>query len=135
MARWLLGLLAGVGASVAATAEDPAPTPPALAEALAGRVAGKPRNCIALSPGDGPEVIDSRTILYRQSGARVWLNRLEQACPALREEDIVVVESYGGQLCRLDRFQVVGRNGGVPSAFCFFGAFTPYDSPKPAQRR
>lgn len=134
MARWLFVLFAAIGASVAAMAEDSGPPSPALAAALAGRVAGKPQNCIALSPGDGPEVIDNRTILYRQSGARLWLNRLDQACPSLREEDIVVVESYGGQLCRSDRFQVAGRNGGVPSAFCYFGAFTPYDKPRPTPK-
>lgn len=128
--------LAGAAAvcGAAALAQDSAPLSPDLAKALAGRVAGKPQNCISGSRVGGPEVIDNRNIVYRQSGARIWRNETVDRCPTLRDNDILIIEIYGDQICRYDRFQVVNRNSGIPSAYCILGQFTPYDKVKPAPK-
>lgn len=133
MKRLALGMLAAMiagGATAAMQVE--APESPALAKALAGRVAGKPASCIVRTRVSGPEIIDPYNILYRQSGARIWRSRLESKCSGLRDNDILVVETFGEQLCRNDRLTVVNRNSGAPVSYCFLGGFTPYD--KPARR-
>lgn len=100
-----------------------------VAKALAGRVPGKAENCITLSRVDGPQIVDPHTILYRQSGKRVWRTEPVGACPSLRPLEALVVEVWGGQLCRNDRFRVVTPGLSIPSAYCRFGSFTPYDKP------
>ncbi len=141
MRAWLLLLaLLPLGAAVGATAggaansatRDSAADERALAKAIDGRTAGKSSFCIDQSRLNGPEVIDQRTIVYRQSGRRIWVSRLNDSCPWLHGDPILVVYTYGTQLCRHDRFEVLQRGSPIPSGFCFFGDFTPYDrAPKP----
>lgn len=97
-----------------------------LAEALEGRVAGEPVNCIPASEGGGPDIIDSKTILYRQ-GNRLWRNDLPDNCPFMRPNQILIVELWGSNLCRNDLVSVVERGGGsIPIGKCRLGQFTPY---------
>ncbi len=135
MARWFVALAAAaLAGGTTVMARDAVPLSPELAKALEGRVPGKPENCISASRVNGPEIIDNRNILYRQSGARVWRNEMADKCTVLRENDILVIESYGNQICRFDRFQVINRNSGFPSAYCVLGSFTPYDKVKAAPK-
>ncbi len=99
----------------------------ALATATAGRTAGKTSFCVNQTRLGGPQIINNRTIIYRQSGKRIWISRLTDNCPALQGDPILIVETYGTQLCRHDRFQVQQRSSPIASAYCFFGDFTPYD--------
>lgn len=94
---------------------------------LAGRVAGKPAECISLSHNSSPTIIDRRTILYRESGRRVWRTGPIGECPALRPMNTLIIEVFGNQLCRNDRFRVLEPNAGIPSGVCRFDRFTPYD--------
>ena len=41
----------------------------------------------------------------------------------------MIVDVYGGQLCRNDRFRLVEPGLSIPSAYCRFSGFTPYDKP------
>ena len=128
-------ILAALTIGASAPAQEPAEPSPGLAQALTGYVSGKPVNCIAASRVSGPEIIDTTNILYRQSRDRLWRNKLEDKCPLLRENDILVVERFGDQLCRFDRFQIVNRNSGFASGYCILGSFTPYDMPKAPPKR
>lgn len=135
MSRWVALATAVILAGAAtAAAQDAAPSPD-LTKALAGRTPGKNENCISYNRVSGPEVIDSNNILYHESRARVWRNELAGSCKFLRENDILVIENYGNQICKFDRFSVINRNSGLPSAYCILGSFTPYDKPKPAPKR
>jgi hypothetical protein len=99
----------------------------AKSDPLAGRVAGAPQNCITLSQTNGPSVIDNHTILYTEgAGRRVWKTGTVGACPSLEPLTTLVVDVYGGQLCRNDRFRVLTPGTTIPSAYCRFTAFTPY---------
>lgn len=100
-----------------------------LADAIAGKVAGKPTDCIDPQFSDGPQIIDSRTILYRETGRRVWRNDLAAACPALRPDVALIVRRFGSQLCRNDTFRVLEPGANIPSGICRFGSFTPYETP------
>ena len=97
---------------------------------LAGRVAGKPVRCIDIQRNGGPEIVDSQTILYRESGKRVWKTGPVGECASLRPLDTVIVEVYGGQLCRNDRFRTVSVGMSIPSGYCRFRDFTPFDRVK-----
>lgn len=93
---------------------------------LAGRVAGAAVDCIDLDRVQGPEIVDQRTILYRQNGRRVWRTGPDGACGPMQANDGLVVEVQGRRLCRGDRFRV--RSAGyVGGAVCRLGRFVPYD--------
>lgn len=94
---------------------------------LAGRVAGPPVDCIPLGQGVSPQIVDQQTILYRQSGRRIWRTGPIGACPALRPDVTLIVEPFSGELCRNDRFRVLEPGAFIASGSCRLGAFTPYD--------
>lgn len=121
-----------VGALVVAMTGSVVPATPhrdPLARALAGRVAGKPVQCIDHARLAGPEIIDERTILYRENGRRTWRNDLPDQCRGLRPFSTMIVEPFGSQLCRNDRFRTIEPGSSIPTAYCRLGSFTPYDRP------
>lgn len=97
---------------------------------LAGRVAGDPRTCLplAMSTG-GPTVVDAHTILYRE-GSRIWRTGPRGNCPSLRPFNTMIVEVFGGQICRGDRFRMLAPGTTIPSGSCQFTEFTPYTKAK-----
>ena len=101
----------------------------ALSDALKGRVAGKPEDCISSMLGTGPEIVDSRTLLYHQ-GSRVWRNDLEGGCPGLDPSDTLILETHGSQLCRLDTIRVMEPGSSISGRSCRLGMFTPYKKVK-----
>lgn len=112
---------------------------PAERDPLAGRIAGEPQDCIPVSSQNvSPQVIDANTILYREgAGRRIWRTAPTGACPALgRTPPVTLINIvYGGRLCRNDRFQVLEPGVSIPSAFCFYQQFTPYDLPPETKER
>lgn len=102
--------------SLAAARDDP----------LAGRVAGKPAECIDLDRVQAPEIVDARTILYRQNGRRIWRTGPRDTCAAMRPGDGLIVSIFGRKVCRNDRFRV-RTTGTVLGGECRFGPFVPYD--------
>lgn len=117
----------GLAATPAGSIAQPDDATLELGKALAGRVAGKPQSCIDPQAVGGPQIVGNRTLIYRQSGQRLWVTTLPDACPFLRTNVIVVTELYGGQLCRSNRFRTITPNTSIPSGICRFGAFVPYD--------
>jgi hypothetical protein len=118
--------LAGCTGSAALQASREAEAQRDLNDALKGRVAGKPQNCLpSPSSVNGPQIVDARTILYRD-GRRVWRNDLEGYCPSLDRYDILVVELHGSQICKNDLFRPIDPGSRIPGAYCRFGQFTPY---------
>lgn len=107
----------------------PGPRQDTLASELEGRVAGKPVDCIDKSRLDGPQIVDGGTLIYRESGRRIWRNDPIGGCPGLRTGDTMVIEVWGSQLCRNDHFRSVAPGSSIPGAICRLGSFTPYDAP------
>jgi hypothetical protein len=112
--------------ALAACADRPGDRDP-----LAGRVAGEPVDCITLSQQTAPQVVDANTILYRGSARRIYRTGPVGACPGLNAQGphTLIIDVYGGQICRNDRFRVLTPGQTIPSAFCRFDRFTPYDRP------
>lgn len=123
----VIGALALAGCAASAEPQSRAQERAAneLAKALDGRVAGTPQDCISAMGADGPQIIDRRTMLYRQ-GRKVWRNDLPESCPGLDEDDLLIVEIWGSQLCRNDRFHAQERTSIIPGPSCRLGKFTPY---------
>jgi hypothetical protein len=119
-----IGTIAIAGATLAAAHDDD------LAKALAGRTPGTPQACVETSWVDGPQIIDNRTLIYRQTGRRLWRNDLPEACPGLHQDSRLIVELYGSQTCESDRFRPVDPGSRIPGAYCRLGKFVPYDKPR-----
>ena len=95
---------------------------------LDSRVAGPPASCIELDRVTGPIIENAWTVLYRQSGARVWRMTPQDACPALRQgARLWIVNGIGRRLCVGDRFDVLPLGSPIASGHCRFGSFTPFD--------
>lgn len=106
-------------------AQSPAPK----LDPLAGRIAGRPQQCLPLQQIGGPDIVDARTILYRQGGRRIWRVSPVGHCPGLRPFTRLIVDLYGTRICRNDRFRTLDVNSTIPGPYCRFGNFTPYDRP------
>lgn len=128
----IIGLLALAGCTPSAQMQASAQAEAAkdLADALGDRIPGAARDCISTSDSDGPQIIDDHTILYKPVGRTLWRNDLASTCPGLRPYTTLIVEVHGSQICRNDRFRVLDPGTSIPSAFCVFGKFTPYEKAK-----
>jgi hypothetical protein len=120
--------LALIAAALAGLAGAAAPAAP-REDPLAGRIAGKAVDCVDQSQLGGPDIVDGRTILYRQSLRRIWRNDLPAACQGLRPMTTLIVEVYSSQLCSGDRFRTQDWGAVVAGPYCRLGKFTPYDRP------
>ena len=130
--RIMLIPLAALG--LLGAAAPAAPRQDELASALAGRVAGTPVDCVEKTRLDGPQVIDQKTLIYHESGRRIWRNDLIGTCPGLQPTDTLIIDIYGGQLCRNDHFRALTPGLTIPGPYCRLGKFTPYDKPAKAKR-
>ena len=102
---------------------------PGNRDPLSGRIAGTPTDCISLNRNTAPDIVDQNTILYRETQQRIWRTGPVGTCPALRPMNILIIDVYGAQLCRNDRFRVLQPGTSIPSSYCRFDRFTPYDLP------
>jgi hypothetical protein len=118
------GVISIASIALAATHHDD------VAKTLGGRTPGTPQTCIDNGSAGSPQIIDDRTLLYTESGRRIWRNDLPEACPGLRDDSHLIVEVYGSQLCQNDRFRAVDFGSHIPGPYCRFGKFVPYDKPK-----
>lgn len=115
----MIGRAALMALALAATRDDP----------LAGRIAGPAVDCIDLDRVQGPDIVDNRTILYRESSRRIWRTGPIGACGRMRSGDGLVVELYGRRICRNDHFRV-RTPGTLLGGVCRFSSFVPYDRPR-----
>ena len=119
-------LAAGLAATAPAATRDRDP----LSE-FAGRVAGAPVRCLNADRAGNLQGLDERTLIYRESGRRIWRNDLPDACPGLDDDSLLVIELFGGGPCKGDRFHAVERGSSIPGPSCRLGSFVPYVKPKP----
>lgn len=99
-----------------------------LASAIGDRVAGEPSRCIDPSLLDGPQVVAPDTVIYRENASRIWVSKVE-ACPSLRATSTLIVDIYGSNLCRNDRFRTIEPGTSIPGPYCRFNDFTPFEKP------
>lgn len=95
-----------------------------LAKMLEGRVAGKPTSCINLSTARDSTIIDKTAIVYND-GSTIWVNK-PKFPNHLDDDDIMVTETHGSQLCRLDVVRMHDRTNFMWSGFVSLEDFVPY---------
>ncbi|WP_343528873.1 hypothetical protein [Sphingomonas sp.] len=102
----------------------------ARSDPFAGRVAGKPVQCVDSSTAmSGPTIYDKDLIVI-QAGQRLWRAKLRGQCPGLQPFNTLIIDRWGSQICRNDRFRVLQQGMSIPSQWCFFDGFIPYDRVK-----
>jgi hypothetical protein len=104
-----------------------APADDTLAQRIAGYTAGAPESCVVAEAARNVVANDPATLVYDR-GSVIYINRLADACPGLRESStIVVLGSNGGQYCRGDRFRTREfQVTAVTGPTCILGEWTPY---------
>lgn len=95
-----------------------------LAKLLDGRVAGEPVSCISTFNTRDTTVIDKTAIVYH-AGNTLYVNRPRHP-ESLDDDDILVTEMHGSQLCRMDIVRMHERRGGFYSGFVGLEDFVPY---------
>lgn len=104
-----------------------------LDKQLGGKVAGEPVRCLNNAGSSNYQTIrvSDDILLYRVSGKLVYRNKLANSCPGLaRDNDIMVMRSYGTGTCKGDFFHLVDRSSGIQGPTCVLGEFVPYRKPE-----
>jgi hypothetical protein len=121
----LLPMLMLVAGCAATTADGDSRENRELAAELAELTPGTPQACVPTRPGRSMQIIDRRTIVYRDFNT-VYVNRLDADCPGLRPHNTLVVEVHGSQYCRGDRVRAIEPGSTIPGPLCVLRDFTPY---------
>lgn len=127
MKKIVLALTAAavLASPVAVSAKGPKLTPEEkLAKLLEGRVPGKPVSCISLTTARDSQIFDKTAIIY-ESGSTIYVNRPQNAS-SLDDDDVMVTETHGSQLCRLDIVKMHDRPGMWFRGFVSLNDFVPY---------
>lgn len=95
-----------------------------LEKILAGRVAGKPVSCINLTTARDSQIIDKTAIVYND-GNTIWVNT-PKFPNHLDDDDVMVTETHGSQLCRMDVVRMHDRSDFMYSGFVSLEDFVPY---------
>ena len=95
-----------------------------LAKILEGRVAGEPTNCLPTWRNANLRIVDGTALVY-DAGRTIYVN-IPQRPETLDDDDILVTEIWGGQLCRLDHVRTIDRSGGFLTGVVFLNKFVPY---------
>ena len=137
MAKGLAAALTA-GALLTGCASDPAETAAAqqevseqidtiLTQPLGEEDYGGGERCISTNLYDSVDVLDTRHVLFKGRGNRLWVNTLRSTCVGLRKRDVLQFEIRGSQICNLDTFTAVSNSFGwqPTSATCSLGDFSP----------
>lgn len=95
-----------------------------LAKLLEGREAGQPVNCIPITSTRDARIIDKTAIVYDR-GNVIYVNRPRDARD-LDDDDIMVTNIHGSQLCSVDVVRMHDRSNFFYSGFVGLGDFVPY---------
>jgi hypothetical protein len=121
------------GGAAAKDAKPPKTNPKgeaALAKLLEGRVPGKPVSCISVTDSQQSRILDGTAIVYQSTGRTLYVNRPKAGADSLDNDDILVTQIWGSQLCNLDQVRTVDRLSRFPHGFISLGDFVPYTKPK-----
>ena len=94
------------------------------------KVAGAPMACQPSYNAHDMVVIDERTIAYRPSAGRVYVNHMRNACTGLGGTTALVTRTLGPQTCSGDIAQVADLSTRMTVGSCVFGDFIPYSRPR-----
>lgn len=117
----VLALALGAGT---ATARERPTGEQELAKLLEGRVAGDPQSCVDTFRNRETRVVDG-TALVVGRGRTIWVNIPHNAAD-LNDDDVLVTQQLGTQLCRQDIVRLVDRYVGFQTGAVYLDRFVPY---------
>ncbi|UAK24548.1 hypothetical protein [Sphingomonas nostoxanthinifaciens] len=126
-----MAMMAGLAVLFGTAAAAARPEPPnpagekALAKLVGDRVAGAPVDCISTISASTMRVIEGTAITY-QDGRTIYVNRPQGGASRLDDDDILVTEEWGAQLCSIDSVRLVDRYTRGLRGFVVLGPFVPY---------
>lgn len=120
-----LSTIALVGASGAAMAKDKLTPEQRLEKRLEGRVAGEPVDCIYLPMVRDTTIYDRTAIVY-DAGDTLYVNRPDSGVSSLDDDDVMVTQPTGSQLCSVDVVKLHDRTSHFFSGSVGLGKFVPY---------
>lgn len=95
-----------------------------LAKLLEGRTAGEPQRCIRNTPSQRMRTIDDTAYVFG-SGRTIYVQRTKHP-EDIDDSDVLVMQLWGSQICRLDQITTIDRFSGFFSGVVFFEDFIPY---------
>lgn len=95
-----------------------------LQKELAGLTPGKPTSCINQYPTRQVKAYGP-TILYKVSNSLIYRTDTAGGCEQVGR-DVLVTQSFTGQLCRGDIARTIESAGGFQTGSCSIGDFVPY---------
>lgn len=95
-----------------------------LAKLLEGRVAGEPQSCIRNHSGQRMRIIDKTAYVFGR-GRTIYVQRTRHP-EKIDDNDTLVMQLWGSQICRLDQITTIDRFSGFFSGVVFFEDFIPY---------
>ncbi|CAM3975483.1 hypothetical protein NOLU111490_00740 [Novosphingobium lubricantis] len=131
LSRIAMGLAAGslLLAGAAADAKPDLTPEQQLARKLEGRVAGKPVDCIYLPAVRQSRIYDRTAITY-ESGGTIWVNRPVSGASSLDNNNVMVTQPMGSQLCSVDIVRMFDNNFWFWRGTVGLGQFVPYTKAK-----
>ena len=118
------------------TAVPPEPTRTADAQRqyetlLAGKAAQTPMSCLPAHGAQDMVRVDDDTVIFRESGSRVYVNHMHGPCSGLaRPTTTLVTDAHGPSgPCSGDIARVVDIAAHMPVGACTWGDFIPYVRP------
>ena len=95
-----------------------------LDKLLVGREAGRPVHCISTFDSREMRVLDKTAIVFGW-GNTIWVNTPRNA-EHLDDDDILLTQTSGSQLCDLDIVQTLDRSSQFFNGSLSLGRFVPY---------
>lgn len=121
--------LAALAVTFAAPAQAKRLSPDAqLADLLKGRVAGAPVQCIPTNVTNSQQIVTGRAIVWRV-GSKLYVNVPRARAETLRDDDVLITQQWGSQLCRNDQVRTVNPMSRIPGGVLLLGDFVPYTKP------
>lgn len=120
--------IAFAGASGSAFAKERMTAEQRLEKRLEGRVAGAPVDCIYM-PVVRNTTVYSKTAIVYDAGETLYVNRPDSGASSLDEDDVLVTNLTGAQLCSVDVVKLHDRTSHFFSGSVGLGKFVPYRKP------
>jgi hypothetical protein len=95
-----------------------------LAKLLEGRVAGEPQSCIRNFSTQRMRTIEDTAYVFGR-GRTIYVQRTRDP-ESIDDDDVLVMQLWGSQICRLDQITTIDRFSGFFSGVVFFEDFVPY---------
>lgn len=120
--------IAFAGAPGGAFAKERMTAEQRLEKRLEGRVAGAPVDCIYM-PVVRNTTVYSKTAIVYDAGETLYVNRPDSGASSLDEDDVLVTNLTGAQLCSVDVVKLHDRTSHFFSGSVGLGKFVPYRKP------